>query len=281
MCARFHRCLMTASNYSAALKRVLAHEGGYSDHPSDPGGKTMRGVTQRVYDAYRSRNGRQKQSVAKIEEAELQAIYREQYADKVRFNDLPAGVDYVVFDGAVNSGVAQSVKWLQRAVGVKDDGIMGAVTLDAVKGRDARTVINDVCNRRMTMLKSLKTWKTFGKGWTSRVEGARAAALEMAAGETEGLGVPIEALASPKAMAEDIVKPKAPVVVPTIGAGSGAVGGAIEMARQQIEPFIGIGSYVNHIMVGLTLASTAVAVIGLGYGVWAKWKRDRIKAAAA
>jgi lysozyme family protein len=271
---------MTAQNYSAALKRVLAHEGGFSDHPKDPGGATMRGVTQRVYDAFRSRGGRSRQSVAKIEEVELQAIYREQYADKVRFNDLPTGVDYVVFDAAVNSGVSQAVKWLQRAVGVKDDGIMGAVTLNALRQREPSVVINDVCSRRLAMVKQLPTWGTFGRGWTSRIEGARAAGLEMAAGATEGQGVSVTALSAPKALVEDIAKPRAPVVVPTIGAGGGAVAVALETARQQIEPFVGMSSFINSAMVGLTLVSTIVAVGGVAYGIWAKHRRDQIKAAS-
>lgn len=272
---------MASQNYAASLKRVLAHEGGYSNHPADPGGATMRGVTQRVYDAFRAQSGRSKQSVSKIAEDELQTIYRLQYADKVRFNDLPSGVDYVVFDGAVNSGVSQSVKWLQRSVGVKDDGIIGAVTINAVKQRNPATVINDICDRRLAMLKQLKTWKTFGKGWTSRVEGARAAALEMAAGETEGSGTAIDVATSAKALVEDISKPRAPVVIPTIGAGGGAVAVALETARQQIEPFVGLTSIANHALVGLTLISTLVAVGGVAYGLWAKYRRDQIKAASA
>jgi len=272
---------MASQNYTASLKRVLAHEGGYSNHPDDPGGATMRGVTQRVYDAFRAQGGRSKQSVSKIAEEELQAIYRQQYADKVRFNDLPSGVDYFVFDGSVNSGVSQSVKWLQRSVGVKDDGIMGAVTLNAAKQQNPAKLINDMANRRMAMLKQLTTWKTFGKGWTSRVEGARAAALEMAAGDAENAGSQIEAVAWAKAMAEDVSKPRAPVVGPTIGAGAGVLGGVLETARQQIEPFVGLTSLANQALVGLTLVSTIVAIGGLAYGLWAKYRRDQIKAASA
>lgn len=271
---------MVASNYGAALKRVLAHEGGYSNHPADPGGATMRGVTQRVYDAFRSRSGRSKQSVAKIDDNELQTIYREQYADKVRFADLSAGVDYVVFDGAVNSGVSQSVKWLQRTVGVKADGIMGAVTLDAVRQREPSAVINGYCDRRLAMLKTLKHWRQFKNGWTSRVEGSRAAALEMAAGSSEANGVSVAVMASPKALVEDIAKPRAPVMVPTIGAGGGAVAVALETARQQIEPLVGMASFANQAMVVLTLVSTLVAVGGVAYGIWAKYRRDQIKAAS-
>ncbi len=163
---------MTAQNYARALSRVLVHEGGYSNHPEDPGGATMKGVTQRVYDAYRDRRRLKRQSVRMIDESELQEIYRRQFWNVVKGDKLPAGVDYIVMDGAVHSGPSQSVKWLQRALGtVKVDGVIGEATLAAVEEHpDHDQLIAATLSRRLAFLKALKTWKTFKGGWSSRVE---------------------------------------------------------------------------------------------------------------
>ncbi|WP_058633833.1 glycoside hydrolase family 108 protein [Aureimonas ureilytica] len=168
---------MVAANYSPALARILVHEGGYANHPKDPGGATMKGVTQRVYDAFRERSGLPKVSVRLISTAELETIYADQYGRAVCFDQLPIGLDYVVFDGAVHSGPAQSVKWLQRAlqslglyVG-KIDGIPGNGTLAAVdRVNDVDALIARICDLRLAFLKALKTYATFGKGWRVRVD---------------------------------------------------------------------------------------------------------------
>src|SRR5688500_6264664 len=104
------------NRFEECLKLVLVHEGGYANHPKDPGGATNFGVTQRVYDGYRLKAGVAKRSVKEITKTEVSAIYKRQYWDLIDGDELPAGVDYVVFDGAVNSGCGQSVKWLQRAL---------------------------------------------------------------------------------------------------------------------------------------------------------------------
>lgn len=165
---------MVATNFDRALKRVLQYEGGYSNHPDDPGGATMRGVIQRVYDAFREKEGLPLRSVKYLTDAELRKIYREQYWAKVRGDDLPHGVDFVVFDGAVNSGPVQSTKWLQRALGVPADGDIGQVTVNAARNEDPDDLVDDICDQRLAFLKRLKTWPTFGKGWASRVSDVRA-----------------------------------------------------------------------------------------------------------
>ena len=120
---------MSAERYNEALKRVLVHEGGYVNDPRDPGGATMKGVTQRTYDGYRKRLGLPSRPVSQITSAEVGEIYRRQYWAAVRGDELPAGIDYVLFDGAVNSGPVQSIKWLQRALGVSVDGVLGEATV--------------------------------------------------------------------------------------------------------------------------------------------------------
>lgn len=171
------------ANLAPALKHVLVHEGLYSDHPSDPGGATMKGVTQAVYDDYRQRKGLPLRSVRLISNAELQDIYENQYWDTVRGDEMPSGLDYCLFDYAVNSGPGRAAKDLQRALGVKVDGVIGVNTLAMVAKADTAKLIDDVCDRRLAFLKSLKNWKTFGKGWGSRVTGVRTTALAMVGGE--------------------------------------------------------------------------------------------------
>ncbi|MFG1409493.1 glycoside hydrolase family 108 protein [Xanthobacter sp. VTT E-85241] len=190
---------MAASSFTAALARVLVHEGGYSNHPDDPGGPTNKGVIQRVYDAYRQSKNLPKRSVKQLAEAELQEIYRRQYWDAVRADELPVGIDYVVFDGAVNSGPAQSLKWLQRALGVPADGAIGAVTLTAAAAcADRATLVDGVCDRRLAMLKSLSTFKVFGVGWSRRVADVRRDGQAMLTGSAPvsapPLAIPVDAM---------------------------------------------------------------------------------------
>jgi lysozyme family protein len=166
------------NNFEKALALVLEHEGGWSDHPLDKGGATMKGVTQAVYDAYRKVRGRGPQSVKFISNEELRAIYKFQYWDKVQGDFLPSGLDYAVFDFAVNSGVSRAAKYLQAVLGVEQDGQIGARTLAAITSPVA--IINALCDRRIGFLRNLKTFMTFGRGWTRRVQGVRDHALEMA-----------------------------------------------------------------------------------------------------
>lgn len=168
---------MTAENFERALKRVLVYEGGYSNHPSDPGGATMKGVIQTVYDAYRDRKSEPRQSVKNLSEAELQEIYRKQYWDKIDGDLLPSGVDMVVFDGAVNSGPSRSAKWLQIALGFSGkmvDGDIGEMTLGKIRETQNLTALVDkICDHRMAFLKGLRIFATFGKGWSRRVDDVR------------------------------------------------------------------------------------------------------------
>ena len=168
------------ANFKPSLAAVLVHEGGYSNHPKDPGGATMKGVTQRVYDAYRRNAGKDQQSVARISDAEIEAIYYQQYWMAVRADNLPAGLDYAVFDYAVNSGPSRAIKHLQEVLGVTADGIMGNVTIAAANAADPRSTIAKLCDRRMRFLQGLGTWDTFGKGWSRRVSELRAKAIDMA-----------------------------------------------------------------------------------------------------
>jgi lysozyme family protein len=166
------------NNFVDSLDLVLKHEGGYSDHPDDPGGATMKGVTLTVF---REHCGEEqtKQDLKEISDEQLQKIYGKGYWHKCRADDLPSGVDYAVFDAAVNSGPGRSAKWLQGAIGAAQDGGIGPNTLGKVKAHDPQDIINDMCDRRLSFLQGLSNWDTFGRGWGRRVEDVRAKALSM------------------------------------------------------------------------------------------------------
>jgi lysozyme family protein len=157
-------------NYAQALKQVLKYEGGYVDHPKDPGGPTNKGVTQAVYDSWRKSQNMPTQSVRNISDAEVAAIYRNLYWDKIRGDDLPSNVDFAVFDYAVNSGVSRAAKTLQGVVGVTQDGMIGPATIEATKTYVAMAVTN----KRLAFMQSLSIWSTFGKGWTARIADVKA-----------------------------------------------------------------------------------------------------------
>ena len=158
-------------SFETFLPWLLVHEGGYVNHPKDPGGATNKGVTQRVYDGFRRRRGMGGQSVKHISDDEVAAIYRAQYFDAIRGDDLPAGLDYAMFDFAVNSGPSRAAKFLQRRLGVTADGVIGNQTLGAIEGESVADLIDGLCHDRLEWMKTLRTWKTFGRGWRRRVMG--------------------------------------------------------------------------------------------------------------
>jgi lysozyme family protein len=169
---------MVASTYDDALRRLLQHEGGYTNHPSDPGGPTNFGIT--IHDYRRTlKPDATAADVKAMQLDEARAIYRAKYWDALACDSLPAGVDYAVFDYGVNSGIGRAARVLQRLAGVDDDGRVGPATLAAVRARDARTLSAAICDERLAFLQRLKTWPVFGRGWGRRVAEVRAAALAM------------------------------------------------------------------------------------------------------
>lgn len=149
-----------------------AYEGGYVNHPEDPGGATNRGVTQRMYDAYRVKRGLHKMSVRHISNEEVDEIYDIHYWQPIRGDDLPDGLDASVYDMMVHSGNL-SVKFLQRLIGVDDDGHMGPITLAAIPDNrnELKKLIVDYNDQRLAFLKTLRHWSTFKNGWKRRVVG--------------------------------------------------------------------------------------------------------------
>ena len=156
------------SNFEKALESVLHHEGGFVNHPKDPGGITNLGCTKRVWEEWVGHPVTE-QAMRDLKPADVAPLYKKKYWDKISGDDLPTGVDSCVFDAAINSGPGRAVKMLQACVGAEVDGVLGPNSLKAVIAFDAKTLIADYSQRRLSFLIELPTWETFGKGWTSRV----------------------------------------------------------------------------------------------------------------
>ena len=167
------------ANFDLALKHVLKFEGGYSDHPEDPGGATNFGITIGVLGEYRGAPVT-KQDVRSLSLAEAARIYRTRYWNAVSCDQLPAGVDLAVFDCAVNQGVGRAARFLQTAARVKTDGVIGPVTLNAVKAANPDKLLREFMAQRMRsygLLRSL--FGTFGLGWSRRLMAIHAEAIAL------------------------------------------------------------------------------------------------------
>ena len=166
------------SNFDACLKHLLVHEGGYVNHPSDPGGRTNLGVTQRVWEEWKG-GPSDEEEMRGLTVEKVTPLYKKRFWDAARCDDLPNGVDYLVFDFAVNAGVVRSAKTLQNVAGVTGDGVIGPLSIAAVNSMKPEVFINEFSDNRATFYKALSTFPTFGKGWLRRVEESRATALSM------------------------------------------------------------------------------------------------------
>lgn len=168
-------------NFARSMPHFLKHEGGYVDHPNDPGGATNKGVTIATFRRYIKPKGT-KSDLRKITNAQVSMVYKRQYWDKVSADYLPSGVDYCVSDFAINSGPSRAAKYLQRVVGAAQDGKIGPATIAAVEKMDTAELINRLCDDRLAFMKRIrggKLWKTFGKGWSRRVSDVRKVSIRM------------------------------------------------------------------------------------------------------
>lgn len=155
-------------NFQKALDAVLHHEGGFVNHPKDPGGMTNLGCTKRVWEEWVGHPVDEKAMRALTPE-DVAPLYKKKYWDAVRGDDLPDGVDYIVFDTAINSGPGRAIKFLQGCVGTDMDGALGPKTMAAVRAADPKQLVEGYAKRRLSFLQDLPTWGTFGKGWSRRV----------------------------------------------------------------------------------------------------------------
>jgi len=173
---------MAKGNFDSCLKEVLLHEGGYSNHKSDPGGRTNLGVTQRTYEAWVGYPVSEK-IMRGLTVDHVRALYKVKYWDKVRGDDLPLGLDLCVFDFGVNAGPARAIRYLQNMVGAKDDGVIGPRTLSLaeqmVKALGADHCVMRYQDARRDYYRLLKTFPTFGRGWLRRVKEVEHTAIAM------------------------------------------------------------------------------------------------------
>jgi len=165
-------------NFEESLAHVLKHEGGYVDHPKDPGGANNLGCTKKVWEEWVGHEVT-KDDIRSLTVADVAPLYKARYWDKCRCDDLPHGVDFAVFDLAINSGTGRASKFLQGACGVAADGAIGPATLAAVAKMNPRELASKICERRLEFLQALPTWETFGKGWGRRVAETEEVAFKM------------------------------------------------------------------------------------------------------
>lgn len=146
--------------FEEAFERLLGHEGGYSMDSRDPGGETNWGISKRSYPALH---------IAILTQYDAMAIYKRDFWDKCQCDSLPPEVRFDLFDGAVNSGIGQAVKWLQRAARVADDGVIGPQTIAAFRAIPGAVVQARYNGHRLEFMTGLKTWPAFGTGWARRI----------------------------------------------------------------------------------------------------------------
>jgi lysozyme family protein len=174
---------MSKNNFDLVLSETLKHEGGWSNNPKDPGGATMKGITIATYRQYYP--NATKEQLRNISDADVKMIYRKGYWDKVKADELPSGLDLVIFDAAVNSGPSRSIKWLQEALGVTVDGKIGPATIAKAKTSDVEATIRKALALRLAFMKRAKDakgnllWDTFKNGWTARITAVTSAALQL------------------------------------------------------------------------------------------------------
>lgn len=169
---------MAAENWEKCLEAILHHEGGYVNHPKDPGGETNLGVTKRVYEEWGGTK-----DMKDLEVEDVEPIYKKNYWDRVKAESLPGGLDLCVFDFGVNAGTGRAAKYLQTMIGTVADGGIGPNTLKAlanyVESEGVEQTIKKYQAARQEYYESLSTFETFGRGWTRRVDETTNMAIKM------------------------------------------------------------------------------------------------------
>lgn len=166
------------SNWDNAFKLMLKSEGGYVNNPADPGGMTNLGVTKATWENWVGRESDEAE-IRGLTSEKVEPLYKKKYFDAVRGDELPAGLDYLMFDFAVNAGAGRAIKTLQTAVGVTPDGGFGPMTMDAVQAVDPVELIERFSQAKENFYRSLNTFATFGKGWLNRVADVKQHATSM------------------------------------------------------------------------------------------------------
>ena len=284
-----------SNNLSQVIKLIFGHEGGYVNNPNDNGGATKYGITAATLGAWRKLGRKATPAEVKmLTLSEATSILRKQYANPLRYDELPAGLDYALFDFSVNSGPAKAVKSLQKVLGVGIDGIIGARTMAAIMSTNTSQLINKLCDDRMRFLQSLSDFKHFGKGWTTRVSSVRAGALKMApAGIPEPLAKPAQIPPTaqvqmpetkPSKDGMEVANPADQKVTSTrVGKGTiisilSTIGTAVAAAKEALQPMVGSGGFTDKVFAALVVVGIAGAVAGSVYALLGR-KADAEEAA--
>lgn len=262
------------TNFARAMKIELTYEGGKDDDPKDPGGRTNQGITQRVYTAWRLQNKLGARDVFLMENNERDAIYKNNYFDKVRFGELPPGVDVVVVDGAINSGVSQSIKWVQRALNISADGVLGDITMQRIQDHpDHDQLIKGILDRRRAFLKALSTFSHFGKGWLSRVDSLQKTGQAWAMGSV-GPNIYYVPNANKKAMLAD-AKPMPLKAIGDATAAGGTVTTALSGAQNALSPLQGT-PFVDKVLMGILVAGIVLTAGGFAWSWYARRRTEEM-----
>ena len=249
-------------NFSKALARVLVYEGGKSNNPRDPGGRTNKGITQITFNAYLREKNIPTADVYSITDQEVAEIYKIKFWDVMKCDDIPSGLDLSIMDAGVNSGPGQSGKWLQRALGDSFpgpiDGIIGSKTLQAVDDHgDVEGLIKGVCSRRLAMLRALRTWPTFGAGWARRVANVQRTALSWMNSVPAPVAIPN---VGGKALPSNIKPPLLGQGVAhsiTVVAGAGAAASEAASQLQPVQENFPHWHWLTYLISFLTIGSVA------------------------
>jgi lysozyme family protein len=177
---------MAVSNWQQAFEQMLASEGLFTDDERDPGnklpdgrkGSTMLGVTQFNWEQHIGHQVTHEQ-MKKLTPADVEPLYKKKYWDAVRADELPSGIDYILFDMGVNAGPGRSIKIMQAALGVTPDGGLGPITMKAVLAADPVELIEKFSEGKEAFYRSLITFETYGKGWLNRVAAVKIKASSM------------------------------------------------------------------------------------------------------
>ena len=166
------------SNWQKSFKLMLKSEGGYVNNPADPGGMTNLGVTKATWENWVGRESDEAE-MRELTPEKVEPLYKKKYWDAVRGDELPMGLDYLMFDFAVNAGAGRAIKTLQTAIGVTPDGGFGSMTMAAVQAVDPVELIERFSQAKEDFYRSLTTFATFGKGWLNRVADVKQHATSM------------------------------------------------------------------------------------------------------
>lgn len=173
---------MAVGNFPKCLKVILKHEGGFVNHPADPGGMTNLGVTKKVYEEWIGHKVSEA-IMRKLTPELVSPLYKKNYWDALKCDGIPAGLDLCVFDFGVNAGTGRSARYLQRLIGAKEDGVIGPATLRSLTFKTVELGTSEMIDRfqeaRRCYYRKLATFQTFGRGWLRRVDEVETEAKSM------------------------------------------------------------------------------------------------------